>query len=145
MRHLYSRLSAYISVILAIFCLVVTLQGCTKAAENRAMEPGEAFGMMRNRFAVVLDVRERAEMTDGMVAGALWIPFSKIESNHADWQEFKSSKLSADKTTVIYCGSGVRAKKVADLLNPEGFKTGVIGGFRDWKQANLPTQPAPDK
>lgn len=119
------------------------LAGCTSKGTNRGVEPAEAFGMLQNRFAQILDVREADEVRGGVAAGALWMPMSKIESDSTEWREFQKNTLKKDKTIIIYCGSGGRAGEAASLLNKAGFDTGTMGAYSGWVAAGLPQDPAP--
>lgn len=103
------------------------------------MTPTEAEGMLRNDFAVLVDVREADEIKEGMAARAEWMPLSKIEANAPDWQDFVK-KLPKDKTVIVYCRSGRRSGIVADKLAQMGYKTANMGGFSDWQAAGLPTK-----
>ncbi len=135
----------YFHRFLSLFCLLALLlpfAACTKKGESRSIEPTEAFGMLRNRFAILLDVREKEELTDGMAEGAVWMPMSMIRKAGNEWSEFVQNKLTKDKTIIIYCAVGGRAGEVAEILNEKGFKTGNMGGFKDWVAAKLPTQPS---
>ena len=122
-------------LLLSAFALIA----CTKGS-SRPVDPQEAFGMVKNRLAVLIDVREREELSDGMAWGAEWMPLSKIKENHSDWQTMKQ-QLPADKMVIFYCGSGNRAGKVAKMLKDDGFQTGNMGGFQEWQKAGLPVEP----
>ena len=102
------------------------------------MDPKEAYGMLRNDFAVLLDVREENEISQGMVAGSLWMPFtSKIEKNAPEWESWRDT-LPKDKLIIVYCRSGRRSGIVAELLAAKGFRVANMGAFDDWVKAGLP-------
>lgn len=106
-----------------------------------SISPREAEGLLRNDFAVLIDVREKDEIAEGMAARGEWFPLSKAESSQpADQAEFKSflAKLPKDKKIILYCRSGNRSGKFAAILEAQGFKTANMGGFEDWKAAGLP-------
>lgn len=115
--------------------------GCNKGTSTQvtAVSPKEAEGMLRNDFAVLLDVRETDEIKDGMATPAQWVPMTDIQSNGPKWNAYLS-KLSKDKQVIIYCAKGGRAGKVANLLAEKGFRAANMGGFNDWAKAGLPTK-----
>ncbi len=115
--------------------------GCDKgtAGQVASVTPKEAEGMLRNEFAILLDVREADEIKDGMATPAQWVPMTDIEANGPKWNAF-ISKLSKDKQVIVYCAKGGRAGKVGRLLTEKGFRAGNMGGFRDWVKAGLPTK-----
>ena len=105
------------------------------------MNPQEAHALVKEGKAVLIDVREDHELAEsGMAEGALWMPTSLMDEDEPRWKEFKAS-LPKDKKVILYCRSGQRSGRVAAFLAEEGFQTENAGGFKDWKGANLPTQP----
>ena len=113
---------------------------CGRKENYRQVDPREAQGMLLNRLAVLIDVREKEEMGKGIAKPAQWMPMSKIEAQHADWKSFKEKFKGEDTMLIFYCAVGGRAGKVAQLLSKEGFSTGNMGGFRDWVKAKLPVR-----
>lgn len=137
MKNLSAALAITFSLILG-----GSTAACTRkqsGAQVRQITPMEAMGEVRNDFAVVVDVREPSELTDGMAQPAQNMPMSKIEANDPAWQEFKNN-LPKDKLVVFYCAKGGRAGKVAESLAQEGYRTANMGGFEDWTAAGLPTK-----
>ncbi|MCM2278584.1 MAG: rhodanese-like domain-containing protein [Oligoflexia bacterium] len=115
---------------------------CTKSAvppSVAAVSPREVEGMLRNDFAVLIDVREEPEIKEGMADRALWFPTSKIEANDPSWKEFVA-KLPKDKQIVFYCRRGRRSGIAAQKLASEGFRTANMGAFQDWVDAGLPVK-----
>lgn len=101
--------------------------------------PIEAFGLMKNNFAVIVDVREKNEVIKGMVQGAVWIPTSKIKANAKEWKDF-IAQSSKDKKIVFYCAAGFRAGRAAKKMADLGFEVFNMGGFSSWKNASLPLE-----
>lgn len=128
-------------VVIAVFVFFIQ---CTRQGKSRAVDPREADGMVRNRLAVLVDVREADEVKKtGKAVGAAWFPTSKVEADGEEWKQFKAT-LPKDKTIVLYCAKGGRAGKIAKKLAAEGFDTGNMGGLEDWTKAGLPTESCPD-
>lgn len=92
--------------------------------------------------AVIIDVREKDEVKDGMIKGALWYPLSEMEQNRE--QEIKKIKEAAkDKGIFVYCRSGNRSGKVQGYLKEAGIKSTNLGGYSALVNDKLPTQPGP--
>lgn len=105
------------------------------------IQPQEAYTLTQAGQAVIVDVREEHELKDsGIVAQALWMPTSKMHSDEPRWQEFLR-ELPKSKAILVYCRSGQRSGRVCEYLKLEGFDARNLGGFVDWKNAGLPTQP----
>ena len=127
-----------------IFLLLSALfLGCTKKGKYRQVDPMETQGLLRNRLAVLIDVREKEELRSGIAQGAQWMPMSKIKDQHPDWIALKGKLKGKDEgmMLIFYCAAGGRAGKVARQLGGEGFTTGNMGGFSDWVNAKLPIRP----
>jgi len=128
---------------LPLLAVILLLSACTKTGKVRDMDPKEAYGLLQNRLAILVDVREEQELKEsGIAEGAAWMPTSKISENHADWTNFKKS-LSKDKQVIFYCRSGARSGRVAELLAQEGFSTANAGGFGAWQALGLPVKKFP--
>ena len=129
---------------LLMFGLVMiafTITACTKKQSVRNIEPREAFGMLRNDFAVLVDVREADEIANGMAEGAQWMPYnSKMLPNSPEFETWLKT-LPKDKEIILYCRSGRRSGiAAAEILANKGFKTANMGGFEEWEKAGLPVK-----
>src|SRR5438874_7851896 len=88
----------------------------------------------KGEHPVVLDVREKEEVRQGYVPGALSLPRGFLE--------MRVEEAVADKNTpiVAYCGSGTRSLLAGRILKELGY-TNVVsmrGGFSAWKNQGLP-------
>lgn len=93
--------------------------------------------------AVVIDVREKDELSQGMIQSAQWLPTSEIKKKGPQFQEFMA-KLSKDKPLLIYCASGGRSGKFTEELTAKGYKAQNIGGFAQLKSEGYPTTSTAD-
>jgi rhodanese-related sulfurtransferase len=107
------------------------------ATEPQALAPKEVMKLMTEKAALVVDVRE-GEERHLVIDQAQWMPMSKVEDAKA-WVQFKEG-LPREKTIVFHCAMGRRAKRVAEKLASEGFKTGFFEGPDQWKAAGLPVK-----
>jgi rhodanese-related sulfurtransferase len=125
---------------------LMALSGCTPSHPSiQSVSPRETAGLLRNDFAVLVDVREEDELKkEGMAAPAQWIATSHIRANDEVWKAFVE-KLPHDKQIIFYCAVGGRAGKAAEELAALGYRTGNMGGFRDWKSAGLPVSGFPKR
>lgn len=129
-----------IAIVLASLAACTSKQG---GGEVRSVEAQEVNGMLRNDFAVLVDVREEDEVKGGMAAPATWIPTSKIEADDPAWKDFVA-KLPKDKEIVFYCQKGGRAGKAAEKLAAQGYRVANMGSYENWTAAGLPTKaPTP--
>lgn len=81
--------------------------------------------------AVLLDVREQAEWRAGHAPKARHIPLGQLPN--------RLNELSAGRTVVTVCRSGMRSRQAAALLAREGRQVvNLSGGMHAWARAGLP-------
>jgi rhodanese-related sulfurtransferase len=85
--------------------------------------------------SLLIDVRESEEFAKEHAAGA--IPMSR------GTLELKIEAQAPDAATpvICYCGGGSRSALAAESLQRMGYTnvSSLAGGFKAWKDANLPT------
>ena len=92
--------------------------------------------MSQKKKNLVVDVRTPEEVAEGHLSGAVNINF--LGEGFAE--EIKT--LNKNKTYLLYCRSGSRTRKAADLMQKSGFKHVYMleGGITAWKEAGKPTE-----
>jgi adenylyltransferase/sulfurtransferase len=83
---------------------------------------------------VLLDVREKEEVRQGYVPGAISIPRGFLEMQVEDKLPDKSTPI------VAYCAGGTRSLLAGRILKELGYENVVSmrGGFGAWKNQGLP-------
>lgn len=78
------------------------------------------------RKAQLVDVREPNEFEAGHVIGARNIPLSQLK--------MRLKEIRPDKPVYLYCQSGARSGRAAQLLYKKGYKdlSHLQGGFKKW-------------
>lgn len=64
---------------------------------------------------ILIDVREENEFAAGHIAGAVNIPLSVLESRLSEIEDHKNKQI------ILYCNTGNRSGKAADILVKNGF------------------------
>jgi rhodanese-related sulfurtransferase len=80
--------------------------------------------------AVLIDVREPGEWSDGVVEGALLLPLSDLRAKRGLWD--KPLADARGRELVLYCRSGNRSGIAAGILEKEGWTVWNAGGFSAW-------------
>jgi adenylyltransferase/sulfurtransferase len=82
---------------------------------------------------VLVDVREQAEVEQGIIPGAIHITRGYLEQRIESWAP------DHDVPIVTYCASGVRSAFAAETLQEMGYTNvaSLKGGFNAWKEAGL--------
>lgn len=82
--------------------------------------------------AQIVDVRETAEVAEGMITGARHIALGELAG--------RLDELDKSRPVVAVCRSGRRSAAAADQLTAAGFTAYTVpGGMLDWTAAGLPT------
>jgi rhodanese-related sulfurtransferase len=78
------------------------------------------------RKAQLIDVREPNEFDAGHVLGARNIPLSQMKT--------RMKEIRPDKPVYLYCQSGMRSGRAAQVLHRKGYKelSHLKGGFKKW-------------
>lgn len=85
------------------------------------------------RNAVLIDVREDDEVSEGMIPNAVHIPLALVLTQRG------RSALEPTTPVVIYCATGPRAERAAQELISHGFEAKVLlGGYSGWVNASRP-------
>ena len=98
--------------------------------------PSAAISLINREKTVLVDVRETAEIKDGMLSDAIHIPLSTVKSRLSELDKHKNDHV------VVYCRSGNRSGSVCRQLTARGFENvyNMSGGIMAWKDAHLPVQ-----
>lgn len=96
----------------------------------------ETTRLMNSGTALVLDIRDNAEFSNGRIPKSKNIPLAEIASRHAEISKFK------DKPVIVTCGANNRSPAAIRALKANGFTDvySLQGGFSAWQQASLPVE-----
>lgn len=122
---------------LAIALVAFLLNSCsTSPAENYNLAPVEfQKSLASTSGALLLDVRTPEELQSGYLKGALNFDFKS--------PQFKIliEGLDKERPCFVYCASGIRSGKAAELMREAGFRKvyTMEGGLNAWKADGLAT------
>jgi rhodanese-related sulfurtransferase len=111
-------------------------------ARLHRLEPQEAAAAAE-RGALLVDTRPAWQReAEGVIPGAL-----VIERNHLEWRLDPTSEaripevVDHDVEIVVVCSEGYSSSLAAASLQDLGLRraTDLVGGFRAWRDAGLPT------
>jgi len=125
-------------VLLAVFSGSMLLGGGLfgRLSGIKQIAPQEAVMLFNHQEAVVLDVREQSEWSDGHISKAKHIPLGQLKNRLGDLEKYK------DKPIIAVCRSGNRSGHACGLLKKAGFENlhNLAGGMQAWEQAGLPKE-----
>ena len=126
-------------------CVIDELLTAARSRLHR-LTPAQAYDAVESGVATLVDIRparQRAE--EGLVPGALL-----IERNVLEWRLDPTSRhrlfvaTGHDARVILLCSEGYASSLAAASLQKLGLwrSTDVIGGFKAWQAAGLPTTHA---
>jgi len=92
----------------------------------------ETHRLLQNKsHVVILDVREKEEIAQGYIEGAIFLPRGLLE------MRAEALLLEKDVTVVVYCAKGIRSIFAAKTLKDMGYTRifSMAKGFEGWKAA----------
>ncbi|MCG6952580.1 MAG: rhodanese-like domain-containing protein [Betaproteobacteria bacterium] len=86
--------------------------------------------------ALVVDVRDAAEVAQGKILGARAVPLAQLGERGPELRKNK------EKPIIVYCGRGNQSQQAAAILRKQGYANvfNLSGGFAAWLQAGLPIE-----
>lgn len=117
-----------------ILCFIILsfTCGCSNSATNETREVSaitadSVFSMMDREDVYIIDVREEYEYRSGHIENAYNIPLTSINN-------IKNNHIPLDSIVIVYCQSGNRSKKAADILLDLGYQNVYdMGGVNLWE------------
>lgn len=100
------------------------------------LAPKDAEKLVKEDKAMFVDVRSVGEALVENLPGAIFLPFDLV-----GFERLRGLGMG-NKTPVLVCHSGIRAKQAADALSLEMKNVAVLdGGVANWKKEGLPIIP----
>lgn len=125
------------NILIALFAVMIFSCGPGNSSSDNSLAPG-AFddALKADSTIVLLDVRSPEEVASGFI--------ERAENLNYNDEGFSGSldNLDHSKKYFVYCASGKRSGKAAELMEEKGFKkvTTLEGGFNAWKATGLPVR-----
>lgn len=99
----------------------------------QSLDPASLRALLDSAAAPqLIDVRSSAEVSRGVIAGAMHIELAALPQ--------RAAELDAESPFVLYCLSGARSAQGCALLAQRGFQHlyHLDGGIAAWAKAGLP-------
>ena len=134
MINVKSLLMLAILAIIAVSCAKIFSKGASNtkalaAFSNVGVDEFQTF--IANPVVQLLDVRTRDEFDEGHIAGA-----TLVDVNDSTFVEQAMAILDKQRPVAVYCRSGRRSARAANLLSAQGCQvTNLAGGVMAWQDA----------
>ena len=118
----------------ALIVLLIVNIYSEKYRKYQVVDTNGAVSLMDDDELIILDVREEKERSVGFLSNDLNIPMGQVKA--------KMDSLDKSKNILVYCKSGTRSDRIADILSKNDFQkvSSLKGGFNAWLKADLPIQ-----
>lgn len=121
------RLSILFGILLSLFGI-----SCHERPLFKSVDVVEFERLVNDDAYVVLDVRTSAEHDEGYIEGTDY----NIDVLADDFVEQVKATLPKDKVVALYCRSGNRSKRAAELLVESGYSVVELAtGYNGWVAA----------
>ncbi len=122
-------------IFMSIFAWICAVCGCKgqSATAFRSVDAAEFARVIADSAVVRLDVRTAEEFAAGHIAGA-----ALVDVLQDDFLERARRVLPEGRTVALYCRSGRRSKKAAEMLSGAGFDVVELdSGWLGWTAAGF--------
>ena len=114
-----------------LFLFLSSLFSCRQKGDFKSMNVDDFDNLIQNEDIQRLDVRTLAEYSEGHIAKTI-----NINVMDDSFASMADSLLQKDKPVAVYCRSGKRSKKAANILSEKGYKVFELDkGFNSWQEA----------
>src|SRR5438105_3232056 len=115
---------------------MTTFKEMIRRVRSEIREVSAEEARARARDAVLVDVREADEWSQGHVPGAVFIPRGFLELRVEEKVPDRSREV------IVYCAGGTRSALAARALQDLGYErvSSMAGGFGKWKEAGFPIE-----
>jgi rhodanese-related sulfurtransferase len=105
-----------------------------KNSGSSDVSPIDATQLINHQNAILLDIRDAKERSEGSIVNSTHIPLAELEKQMAKLEKHK------DKAIIAYCRSGQRSATACKQLRKHGYNSvyNLKGGIMAWQRDNLP-------
>ncbi len=134
MDRLFEFIGNHIELSGLFIALMVALWFSEQSRAGKAVSPQIATLMMNKDEAVIVDIREKKEYSEGRIAGSIHIPFDSLKERSTELKKFEGKQI------ILVDKMGQHSSMAGKLLQTEGFENvcRMSGGISEWKTSNLP-------
>jgi len=116
--------------------VMLVLPVLRRGAGGASLDTLQATQRINREDAMVIDVRDAAEVSQGKILGARSVPLAQLGERAPQLRKNK------EKPIIVYCARGNQSAQAAALLRKHGYANvfNLSGGYAAWQQAGLPVE-----
>jgi len=114
--------------------LLAALWYTERSRSGRLVSPQEAVRLLNSDEAVIIDIRDKKEFSDGRITGAVHVPYGSLQERISEFEKYK------EKQIILVDKMGQHSGMAGKIFLAEGFENvcRMTGGIGEWKNSNLP-------
>ncbi len=114
--------------------LLVLLFMLERKKAGESLSPQQLVALVNKDDAVVVDLREKKEFSEGRITGSIHLPFTSLKDKIPELEKYREKHL------VLVDKMGQHSSMAAKMLKEKGFEkvARLGGGISEWKGASLP-------
>lgn len=121
-------------ILMGISFVLISLSAISQNTTVKQVSPIQFQQLIKNPNGVLLDVRTQSEFSNGHIANSGQLNYYSLD--------FRKNLLllPKDEPIYLYCNTGYRSQKAADILAENGYPYvyNLEHGIMDWELKNLP-------
>ena len=132
-------------VSVSLGCLVLAMVSAVRAEEHATDSLDKVLQAVKDKKAILIDVREKLEWDRGHLKEAKLLPLSVLKNGSASTELGKAVPKDLSKDTIIYvhCASGYRCLEAAPLIRKQGYETRALpAGYKELLKSGFTQAPA---
>ncbi len=134
MDRLFEFIGNHIELSATFAALLFALWYTERGKAGAVLSPQKVTMLMNREEAVIVDLRDKKEYSEGRITGAMHIPFASLKDRATELDKYK------DKTIVLVDKMGQHTAAAGKTLKALGFEkvTRLQGGITEWRGSNMP-------
>jgi thioredoxin len=127
-------------IAMSISFVLISLSAISQNTTVKQVSPFQFQQLIKNPNGVLLDVRTQTEFSNGHIANSGQLNYYSLDFRK------RLLLLSKNEPIYLYCNTGYRSQKAADILAENGYQHvyNLEHGIMDWELKDLPVVVDPD-
>ncbi|WLQ11891.1 rhodanese-like domain-containing protein [Hahella aquimaris] len=114
--------------------LAVALLLTERLRGGKSLSPQQVVRLMNNDEAVIVDVREKKDLAEGVIKGSIHMPVTSLKERAGELKKHEGKTIVIADKMGQHSGMAVRALAAAGVTGVQRLSGGIV----EWRNANLP-------
>lgn len=114
--------------------LLIALWYIERAKSGPSLSPQQVTTLLNRDEAIIVDLRDKKEFSEGRITGAMHIPFINLKERAVELEKFKDKKVVLVDKMGQHSGAAGKTLKTLGFVNVSRLQ----GGIAEWRSSNMP-------